>query len=211
LASLISMLPSPQCDSLLERVLHRVPPRIRRLARYASVSVISTTVGLSTLAILIDVGHWPPTWANVAATGLGTIPSFELNRRWVWGRDGHRSLLREVIPFGGLCLVELVASTAAVHTAAAWTLHAGWGPGLRTVVDLAANVTTYGLLWVVQYLVLDRVLFARRPPRASVTGDPPGLSPHEATPRGQPEGQTIQAGSRPSSSAVQELTSGWVR
>jgi putative flippase GtrA len=170
-------------------LLSRVPPRILRLARYASVSAIATIVGLSTLAVLIDVGHWSPTWANVVATALGTVPSFELNRRWVWGRDGRRSLLREVLPFCGLCLAELVASSAAVHATAAWTHGEGWGRGVRTLADSAANVTTYGLLWVVQYVLLDRVLFARRSAGGART----------------PE---IQPPSRPCSSAAQELTSG---
>jgi putative flippase GtrA len=183
------MLPSPWRLPLSGRI----PPRLLRLVRYASVSVIATVVGLSTLAVLVDAGHWDPTWANVAATALGTIPSFELNRRWVWGRDGHRSMLREVVPFCGLCLVELVASSAAVHATAAWTQGQDWGGGVRTIADLGANVSTYGLLWVVQFVALDRVLFARR--RADVAA-------------ARPE---IQSASRPSSSAMQEATSGCPR
>jgi putative flippase GtrA len=136
--------------------------RLERLARYASVSAVSTAVGLSTLAVLVDVGHWPAGWANAVATGLGTIPSFELNRRWVWGRHGQRSLRREVAPFVLLCLVELVASSLAVHAAAQWTAAQGWSEGARTAVDLAANLATYGLLWVAQYVICDRALFGRR-------------------------------------------------
>ena len=180
------MLRSPR----LCRLLERLPSRLANLIRYGSVSVVATVVGLSTLAVLIDVGHWPPAWANVVATALGTIPSFELNRRWVWGRAGHRSLLGEIVPFAGLCLVELVASTAAVHATAAWTAQAGWSPGVRTLADLAANVATYGALWVVQYVTLDRVLFGRRPP---------------------PPERDFQPPSRSNSSPVQEASAGWQR
>ena len=141
-----------------------VPARVAHLGRYATVSAISTAVGLSTLAVLVDVGHWPAGWANVVATALGTIPSFELNRRWVWSRNGSRSLTREVVPFVVLCGVELVCSTLAVHEAAAWSAHAGLSDATRTAVDLAANVTTYGLLWLAQYLICDRLLFARPDP-----------------------------------------------
>jgi putative flippase GtrA len=201
------MLPSPRRLPLL----NRVPPRILHLARYASVSVIATLVGLSTLAVLVDIGHWSATGANVVATALGTIPSFELNRRWVWGRDGRRSLRREVVPFCGLCLLELVASSAAVHATAAWTQGEDWGRGVRTLADLAANVSTYGLLWMVQYAVLDRLLFARRSAPAPPRPVPPRVA---ADPRGGPPGpagREIQPESRPSSSAPQELTSGCPR
>jgi putative flippase GtrA len=191
------MLTSPR----LTRLAARVPPRLRSLARYASVSVIATIVGLSTLAVLIDVGHWAPTWANVVATAVGTVPSFELNRRWVWGRDGRRSLAREVVPYVAVCLIELVASTAAVHAMADWTAGTGWGSGVRTLADLVANVGTYGVLWVAQYFILDRVLFARRP-------GPDAESDRDAE---SDQDADIQYPSRQSSSLVQEVSSGWTR
>jgi len=133
------------------------------LVRYTAVSAISTTVGLTSLALLVVLGHWPAGWANLVGTGLGTIPSFELNRRWVWRRNDRRSLAREVVPFCLLCLVELVASSLAVHAVAGWTARQGWPSGVRTATDLLASVATYGALWVGQYVVLDRALFARRP------------------------------------------------
>ncbi|MGO9661621.1 MAG: hypothetical protein ACLP7F_25110, partial [Acidimicrobiales bacterium] len=40
---------------------------------------------------------------------------------------------------------------------------------VRTATDLLASVATYGALWVVQYVVLDRALFARRPRRDIVS------------------------------------------
>lgn len=135
--------------------------RLWPLAKYASVSVVSTVVGLSTLGLLVGVGHWPATWGNAVATALGTVPSFELNRRWVWGGRGRPSLSRQVVPFVALCAIELVASTAAVGAAAAWTGAQGWPHLWATAADLVANVGAYGTLWVAQYLILDRLLFAR--------------------------------------------------
>src|SRR5580658_9651551 len=114
--------------------------RLISLVRYASVSAISTTVGLTTLGLLVVVAHWPAGWANLVGTGLGTIPSFELNRRWVWHRNDRRSLAREVAPFCVLCLVELIASSLAVHAVAAWTARQGWPSDVRTGADLLASV-----------------------------------------------------------------------
>ena len=142
---------------------HAWRARLMSLVRYTAVSAISTTVGLTSLALLVVLGHWPAGWANLVGTGLGTIPSFELNRRWVWRRNDRRSLAREVVPFCLLCLVELVASSLAVHAVAGWTARQGWPSGVRTATDLLASVATYGALWVGQYVVLDRALFARRP------------------------------------------------
>ena len=41
---------------------------------------------------------------GVIATTVGMIPSFELNRRWVWRKNGRRSLTTELAPFAALSL-----------------------------------------------------------------------------------------------------------
>lgn len=141
----------------------RWPERTRsalRLVRYAAVSVVSTTTSLVTLGVLVGLVGTPATWSNVMATAVGTVPSFELNRRWVWGHDGRRSLFGQVVPFVALSFAGLVISTVAVGVVGAHT--ATWGHGSRTVAILAANVAAYGSLWVVQYQLLDRFLFRGR-------------------------------------------------
>jgi putative flippase GtrA len=50
--------------------------------------------------------------ANVLATAVGTVRSYVLNRRWVWGRDGASDLWREVVPFWIPSFSGLVLSTA---------------------------------------------------------------------------------------------------
>src|SRR5438270_2291653 len=84
---------------------------LARLGRYASVSAVSTATTLTVLGLLVGVAGAPAGWANVAATALGTVPSFELNRRWVWSARGRRSLLRQVAPFAALSLAGLGLST----------------------------------------------------------------------------------------------------
>lgn len=132
-----------------------------RFIRYAAVSGIATAVGLTTLAVLVGLGGWPAGWANVVATALGTVPSFELNRRWVWRGRGGRATARKATLFVGYAFVELVASSVAVRTAAVTTAALGWPRGVRTLADLAANAATYGALWAGQYLLCDRLLFRR--------------------------------------------------
>lgn len=141
----------------------RARPLVARLLRYSTVSVIATSVSLSVLALLVGVLDFPAVWANVVATAAGTIPSFELNRRWVWGRRGGRSLAGEVAPFWMLSFAGLVLSTLAVHLAAGWASGEHLARAARTLVIMAANLGSFGSVWVAQYLVLDRVLFRNRP------------------------------------------------
>ena len=132
-----------------------------KLVRYGAVSVISTTVSLTVLGLLVFTGTLSPGWANVVATAVGTVPSFELNRRWVWRRTGQRSLLAEVGPFWALSFAGLALSTMAVSVSGHWAADAGFAPGMRALVAQAANVAAFGSLWVAQFVILDRTVFGR--------------------------------------------------
>ncbi len=128
-----------------------------RLVRYTGVSVVSTTTSLSVLFTLVGIVGLPAAWSNVVATAVGTVPSFELNRRWVWHRQGRRSLLGQVVPFAALSFTGLLVSTVAVGLVSQRTQ--GWSHWGHTLAVESANLAAYGSLWVVQYVVLDRLLF----------------------------------------------------
>ncbi len=129
--------------------------------RYGAVSVVSTTISLTVLGVLVFTGTASPGWANVIATAIGTIPSFELNRRWVWGRTGRRSVLAEVGPFWALSFAGLGLSTVAVSMAGRWAANAGLHAGMRALLAQAANVCAFGSLWIAQFVILDRSVFGR--------------------------------------------------
>ncbi len=132
---------------------------LAKLVRYAAVSAISTSLSLAILGALVATRTVSAGWANLIATAVGTVPSFELNRRWVWAKRGRRSLATEILPFWALSLSGLGFSTLAVSLAARAAGSAGWSAAATTLVAEVANVAVFGSLWVLQYLLLDRVLF----------------------------------------------------
>ena len=138
---------------------------LRRLARYAAVSVVATVTTMTVLGALLLTRATSAPVANILATAAGTIPSFELNRAWVWGKRGRRAWGREVGAFWAMSFAGLVLSTIAVT----WAAHRADATGLssigRTVAAQAANLLAWGALWLGQYVVLDRFMFgARREP-----------------------------------------------
>jgi putative flippase GtrA len=149
-----------------------VAHKLRRLVRYAAVSAVSSTLSLAVLGVLVATRTLPAGWANVVATAAGTAPSFELNRRWVWGRSGRRSILTEIGPFCAMTFLGLALSTIAVGFASALAASSGFSTGMRTFAIEAANVAAWGSIWIGQFFVLDRVLFA----------DDSQPSPTESTP-----------------------------
>jgi putative flippase GtrA len=139
--------------------------------RYGTVSLIATVSSLTVLGVLVSVTTIPAGVANVIATAVGTLPSFELNRRWVWQRTGRRSMRAELVPFWILSFTGLALSTLAVSLAAAWADSAGLHGFARTAAIEVANVAAWGSLWIAQFVILDRFLF-----RTEVTTAPPPVA-----------------------------------
>jgi putative flippase GtrA len=127
------------------------------------VSVVSTVVSV-TILVAASVGLGMAAWmANVVATAVATVPSYHLNRRWTWGKRDASDMWREVLPFWVLSFTGLVLSTVAVALTDAWTsgMHFS-SPVFHTVLLLTAHLSGFGLLWIAQFIILDRVLFADR-------------------------------------------------
>ena len=59
----------------------------------------------------------PAVAANVVANVVATVPSYVLNRRWVWGRGGRSHFWREVMPFWVLSFIGLAFSSPPVWLA----------------------------------------------------------------------------------------------
>ena len=143
-------IPSPERGSLVQRI-----------RRCASVSVITTIISVSTLVTataFFGVEAWI---ANVIATSVATVPSFHLNRRWTWGRTDATDPLREMLPFWIMAFMGLALSTVTVGIADAWARQMHLPSSLQLGAILAGHLSGFGLLWIGQFIVLDRFLFAR--------------------------------------------------
>jgi putative flippase GtrA len=130
----------------------------QKLFRYSAISVLFTALTFAGLAILVGLFDFPAGWANFLIVVTSIPFGFELNRRWVWsvGRDRFWQA-PELIPFGAFSLLALGLSTLAVHRTGLAVAH--WSrPGRAAAVE-GASFASFGALWVIQYLVLDRILF----------------------------------------------------
>jgi putative flippase GtrA len=138
----------------------------RRLLKYTAVSGVSVVV--SEIALLIALHFFTATWSNIIAVAVGTIPSYELNRSWVWGKSGKSHLLKEVVPFWALSFLGLVISTVAVKLVSDHVIHdATPDTAFQKLTILATNLAAFGVLWVGKFIIINRLLFHHTPdPRA---------------------------------------------
>jgi putative flippase GtrA len=123
------------------------------------VSVITTVVSVTTLTAA-TLGLGITAWcANVLATSVATVPSFHLNRRWAWAKRGPTHFWREVVPFWALAFAGLVLSTIFVALTDPWMTQLHAGLLVHTSAVIGAHLSGFGALWIIQFVLLDRLLF----------------------------------------------------
>jgi putative flippase GtrA len=145
--------------TLLERVFSQRAV-VARLSRCFVVSVGTTLLSAAILVALASGAGVPAGPANVVAVLCGIGPSYAVNRRWVWGLNGRGDLVRETAPFWLMSIAGLVLSTIAV--ARAGSLTSSWSSAARSVALPLVNLSVFGALWLLQFAVLERVLFGTR-------------------------------------------------
>ena len=136
----------------------RHTPEAKQLIRYSMVSVISTIASFGVLALVYGLhiikGEIEATvFANVVAT----IPSYFLNRKWVWGKGGRSHVMKEIVPFWVMSAIGITVSIGG----AAVARHIGTVNHLthlqETAVLLLANLISFGLFWVLKYMLYNRL------------------------------------------------------
>jgi len=133
------------------------------MIRYTLVSVVSVAVSQVVLFTLQLGLHMGALWANLIACAVATVPSYELNRKWAWGKSGKSHLWKEVVPFWALAFLGLAFSSLAVVAAESWAHDQQLGHLTRSLVVNAANLGAFGVLWVGKFIIFNKILFAQHP------------------------------------------------
>ncbi len=133
-------------------------PQGLKVVRYTMVSVISALTSLAILTIVFGVLRlWSEVVSTLIANILAGIPSYYLNRRWVWGKGGRSHIWRELVPFwvmsiSGIGFALYTASLAQAFANSHHLQHLA-----RTVLVIGANVAAFGILWILKFLILNRL------------------------------------------------------
>jgi putative flippase GtrA len=146
----------------IERVL--LPTRgdraVHKFIRYSMVSVVAVVISQATLVLCTGVFGLSAILSNTVAAVISTPASYELNRKWAWGKSGKSHLWREVAPFWGFTLIGYLGSTGTVQLADTMTKSHGVHGLLRVLAIMGAQLFAYGVVWIVKFLVFNRIVFA---------------------------------------------------
>ena len=129
-------------------------------------SVFGIVVTQLQLAIYVGLLDKDPTKSNVVAVMLCAVPSFVVNKRWVWNADGKISFHREIVPFWVFTGAGLALSTLFVEIAHNLAEDS-------TIIVMIASLGGFGVLWVAKFLFLDQVMFGHSERRCCRRRSPP--------------------------------------
>jgi putative flippase GtrA len=132
------------------------------MLRYTATSVICVVISEVVLTILGLLG-WTALGAVLVATAVSTVPSYELNRKWAWGKSGKSHMGKEVVPFWVLAFVGLAFSLWAVDVAQSFAKHHHFYVLLRTGIIDSAFIGAYGVLWIGKFIIFNKILFVHHP------------------------------------------------
>ncbi|MCU1491066.1 MAG: hypothetical protein JWM85_2471 [Acidimicrobiaceae bacterium] len=159
-------------------------PGFGKMWRYGATSVITTTLSLGLLYLFyrivkvgsLHLGGWvldSSEVSNILATAIVTIPSYNLNRSWTWGKSGKSHVWREVVPFWVIAAISLALSTLVVGVASHEAHRISSRREVQTLLVELGNLSTYGVIWGAKFMIFNRILFKHKSPLASPVDEVP--------------------------------------
>ncbi len=129
-----------------------------RLFKYSMVSAISAMTSVVLLSLIYGVLRlWTEVPSVLVADILAGIPSYFLNRQWVWGKSGRSHFWREVVPFFAVSILGILFAIVTASLARDYAQNHDLHHLTRTVLVVGANIGAFALVWLAKYLFLNRL------------------------------------------------------
>jgi putative flippase GtrA len=143
-----------------ERIVEAHASRLTvRFFRYSVGSVVAIVTSEITFVLCYGTGLLGTTAASVVAFFAGAIPNYVLNRSWAWERRGRLNVSREVILYAVVSIVSLVSAAVVTGWVSRIAAHVTGSHAGRTTLVAAAYLATYAFLFILKFVIFQRVVF----------------------------------------------------
>ncbi len=135
----------------------------RKLFKYSAVSAVSVVITFTVQAFCFGVLKVGGGRSGAIASTVAAVPSYFLNRNWVWGKRGRSHLMKEVIPFWVMFAIGLGCSIGVSDLAEKIAKDAGASHGLQSFIVPTASLGAFAVLWILKYVIFNKILFVHHP------------------------------------------------
>ena len=137
---------------------HLATPEGQKLLKYSAASIISLVVSVVLLVVFDGLFGWGAVVSSTLATAIATIPSYQLNRKWAWGKSGKGDVWREVVPFWVIAFIGWGFSTYSTKLTESALKGTSIGHLEKTALIAVVYVAAFGVLWVAKFIFFNKVL-----------------------------------------------------
>jgi putative flippase GtrA len=130
----------------------------KKLIRYTLVSGSSTVVSFLAISAFYGLNIIPSViWSTLAGNLVASIPAYQLNRRWTWGKRGKSQVRREIVPFWLLTFLGVGVSQLGALLARHEVKAHHWSHIANTGLVVVANLASFAIFWVLKLMVFNRI------------------------------------------------------
>ena len=141
-----------------------------RLVKFTANSAVAAMISEATFVVIYGALDAGARLAGVVAFVAGAIPNWALNRRWTWRRRGRPRLGREVLPYIAVVIATATAATALSALADGWVRGLAASRSFQVALVAMAYLLPYGVVFLIKFLLFDRVVFSDPPLRSRAAG-----------------------------------------
>jgi putative flippase GtrA len=127
-------------------------PTVEKLFKYSVASGSGVVTDAVVLVLCAELLGFSFMTSHLIAVAVSSMPNYLINRYWTWQQQGKNRLWGEVVPFWVMALLGFLLSTLFV----AYVKEQTWG---TTFTVLLANLSGFGVLWILKFLILDKVMW----------------------------------------------------
>jgi putative flippase GtrA len=130
----------------------------KKIVRFTTVSAVSTVTSFGSISILYGLKIIPGViWATLVGNVIASLPAYQLNRRWTWGKRGRSHWRKEILPFWIMTALGIGVS----QLGAFWARHEvrahHWSHLTNTALVSFTNLASFAIFWVLKMMVFNRI------------------------------------------------------
>lgn len=130
----------------------------KKIVRFTMVSAVSTVTSFGSISILYGLKIIPGViWATLVGNVIASLPAYQLNRRWTWGKRGRSHWRKEILPFWIMTALGIGVS----QVGALWARHEvrahHWSHLTNTALVSFTNLASFAIFWVLKMIVFNRI------------------------------------------------------
>lgn len=147
-------------------------PGVRRFSRYAVGSVVAFAASQVVFLLLYGLEVTSPQVASVWAFAAGIPVNYLLNRRWAWKVSGRAGVRDELVPYAAVVALSVVSSAVGTWAVDRWLESVALPRLVEVGLVAGAFAAINGGLFLIKYVLLDRLVFGRDRPRSPRPAEP---------------------------------------